>query len=410
MEGFIENSAEGAREEIALVMGLSDYEFSDYMSKVAVEALNIVLPYASKDLVSRMFSILDSDQLLRIFGRANTSSLSNLMKYFTEGRFGKFIDRADNDLVERMIDSAPSDRIRVAVVKCLPAERRRRWLDYARSQKKSVENIRAVAESAKGSLLDERTRLLGDLDEAIKAREDVLRSFEDESRLKQAHYDRMVDEARQRLASLQDSILAQEEALKERENILALKVAEFEEANKRQVQQRIELKVPEFVTAALGVLELRENLYRKKALHWAIHGAVVLIVAIVSAIAISLFGYLYGGPISDLGWQALVFVSFKGLVVMGVLGLWAKHAFNVSSAYMHEAIKRSDRAHAINFGKLYLEIYGNSVDRKELISVFENWNIASESAFSKVVAPGFEPKILDKISEIIKGSKDSKGA
>ncbi|RPL58287.1 hypothetical protein IPC1353_25735 [Pseudomonas aeruginosa] len=99
----------------------------------------------------------------------------------------------------------------------------------------------------------------------------------------------------------------------------------------------------------------------------------------------------------------MMFVSFKGLVVVGILGLWAKHAFSVSNAYMHEAIKRSDRAHAINFGKLYLEVYGNSVERKELIDIFENWNIASESAFSKMKADGFEPKVLDQLVEITKG-------
>ncbi|MGK5059245.1 hypothetical protein ACQ4WY_20175 [Janthinobacterium sp. LB2P49] len=69
---------------------------------------------------------------------------------------------------------------------------------------------------------------------------------------------------------------------------------------------------------------------------------------------------------------------------------------------MHESIKRSDRAHAINFGKLYLEIYGNSVDRKELIDIFENWNITSESAFSKANPSGFEPQISDKIDMIAK--------
>lgn len=155
-------------------------------------------------------------------------------------------------------------------------------------------------------------------------------------------------------------------------------------------------------------LRPERRIIEKKAKHWSIHGSIVLALAIAGTIGISLYGYVYGENLSNLAWQSLLFVSFKGLVVLGVLGLWAKHAFTVSNAYMHEAIKRADRAHAINFGKLYLEIYGNSVDRKELIDIFENWNIATESAFSKITTDGFEPKVLDKLVEVLKISDRNK--
>lgn len=77
---------------------------------------------------------------------------------------------------------------------------------------------------------------------------------------------------------------------------------------------------------------------------------------------------------------------------------------------MHEAIKRSDRTHAITFGKLYLEIYGNTVDRKELLDIFENWNITSESAFSKVSPPSFDPKIIDQLGDFLKLAERGKSA
>lgn len=195
----------------------------------------------------------------------------------------------------------------------------------------------------------------------------------------------------------------------EQELKLAARVSEFEELNRKQVQQRIELKVPEYVEAAVKGLEAKEALYRKKAFQWSIQGVIVLSVAIVSIIGISIYGAGVGTPLADLPWQTLLFVSFKGLIVLSVLGLWAKHAFTVSNAYMHEAIKRSDRAHAINFGKLYLEIYGNAVERKELIDIFENWNIASESAFSKANPTGFEPEIIGKIESALKAFDKAKG-
>ena len=86
-----------------------------------------------------------------------------------------------------------------------------------------------------------------------------------------------------------------------------------------------------------------------------------------------------------------------------------QHAFTVSNAYMHEAIKRSDRAHAINFGKLYFEIYGNAVDRSELVEIFENWNIASESAFSKIKIKDQDVQVVEQIKELVKVIKLAEG-
>lgn len=211
-----------------------------------------------------------------------------------------------------------------------------------------------------------------------------------------------------KLAETMHRHAATEQQIKRREQDLDKKFAELEEERKRQVQQRIEIKVPAYVSAAVDALEKRENDYKEKAKNWAIYGSIVLVVAILSTILISLYGtgIFNEKKFTELNWQSLVFISFKGLIVLGVLGLWAKHAFAVSNAYMHEAIKRSDRAHAINFGKLYLEIYGNSVDRKELIDIFENWNITSESAFAKVNSE-FEPKIIEKFSDVVKSIQES---
>ena len=234
---------------------------------------------------------------------------------------------------------------------------------------------------------------------------------EEESILRKERLEAQAAEAHAQLKELKKMIASEESELRAREALLAQRVREFDETNSKQVQQRIEQKVLEYVAAALSVLEGREATYRKKAFGWGLLGTVLLALAISGTVALSLYGYAYGEKLSDLGWQTMIFVSFKGLVVLGVLGLWAKHAFTVSNAYMHEAIKRADQAHAINFGKLYLEIYGNSVDRKELLDIFENWNIASESAFSKANPDGFEPKVLDKLVDVLKiAERGKKGA
>ncbi|MBF4297148.1 hypothetical protein EAY24_28300, partial [Vibrio anguillarum] len=71
------------------------------------------------------------------------------------------------------------------------------------------------------------------------------------------------------------------------------------------------------------------------------------------------------------------------------------------NAYMHEALKRTERTHAISFGKLYLEIYGNDVSKEDMKSIFENWNMESQSAFKEIQQVDFQPQTLDKLKDII---------
>lgn len=381
---------------------LSDNELHEIFIQNNAKIVNRIFDICDEKIFHRIINATSIDSLRSAIMFADDEAVKKLIRYAHPNQLSRLLHDSENELIHRLVDLAPSKPFRQAIVKALPIERRNSWQKYITSAEADAKNAKNLSQEATTSLLEERQRVIRDLELAIREKESLLRDFENESRSKQAHYEHQTSEAQRRLAQLQVSIAEHEARISARENDLKSREADFEEATKRQVQQRIEAKVPEFVAAAIKSLEDRESLYRKKASQWSIHGTLVLILSIIATAAISLFGSGIGGSIKDLEWQTLVFVSFKGLVVLGVLGLWAKHAFTVSNAYMHEAIKRSDRVHAISFGKLYLEIYGNNIDRKELIEIFEDWNIASESAFLKANPNSFEPKILDKLTEVVK--------
>lgn len=385
-----------------IVNGLPREELSDLFESLSNEELEKIFDGVEIHSLSKLLASVD----LKIFQSAllkmGESSIGKFLKHANLRQLSKLLASAPNELVEKFIDSARTKKQRQSVLRSLSAERRRYWQDYVLGQEQAFSAAKNTIDSAATSLLEHRHRLLDDLDRAIEEKESLLQSFDQESRIKAEHYEDLVDKSQKHLKLLKDQISEQEKVLILREQELAKKLREFEEATDKQVQQRIEIKVPEYVSEAVHALDIRETYYRKKAFHWSVHGAAVLVVAVISSVVVSLYGYIYGEGVGSLSWQALLFVSFKGLVILGVLGLWAKHAFIVSNAYMHEAIKRADRAHAINFGKLYLEIYGKSVDRKELIDIFENWNIATESAFARLRSDGFDPKILDKIGEVVR--------
>ncbi|MBM7071067.1 hypothetical protein JQC92_03290 [Shewanella sp. 202IG2-18] len=87
--------------------------------------------------------------------------------------------------------------------------------------------------------------------------------------------------------------------------------------------------------------------------------------------------------------------------MVSLFGAFAKHSYNIGNAYIHESLKRSDRMHAISFGKFYLEVYGNDVNQKDMKEIFENWNMNSDSAFTKIHQPNFEPKTVEQVTQMI---------
>ncbi|OBV40690.1 hypothetical protein [Janthinobacterium psychrotolerans] len=377
------------------LINLPDHEFIIALTKNNTSTTNRIIESLNHNLASRMLSLLSIAQIIKILKIFSKDSLLHFLSLIQPSQIASILSHSNNELIKKIIDSAPSYKYRIGVAKSLPLERKKLWIDYVRTTENEFNETRSRADDASISLFEDRKRLLIDLDDAIKTRETMLENLEHESKIKIAHYSSLATEEESKLNSKLKEIEKKEKELAER-------IFEFEEETRKQVQERIEIKVPEYVAEALKVLDDREILYRKKAFNWGIQGILVLSAAIISATAISLYGAGLGASLESLPWQALLFVTFKGLIILSVLGLWAKHAFTVSNAYMHESIKRSDRAHAINFGKLYLEIYGNSVDRKELIDIFENWNITSESAFSKANPAGFEPQISDKIDTLLR--------
>lgn len=161
------------------------------------------------------------------------------------------------------------------------------------------------------------------------------------------------------------------------------KISTLEVANSKNIQKRIDENLTKYVESSEKTLNEIQVGLRKSAAIWSFVAGVIVVLTVALGVSYSLFGYKFGPPLSDLKWPELLIVSIKGMVVISSLGIAGIYAFIKSNSYMHEAIIVSNRAHAIQFGKLYLQIYGNTVERSDMVKIFENWNISSETAFSK---------------------------
>ncbi|XYK67803.1 hypothetical protein ACSJL4_001603 [Serratia nematodiphila] len=158
---------------------------------------------------------------------------------------------------------------------------------------------------------------------------------------------------------------------------------EYDKLASERQQKRIENKIPEYVKDVSNKLDSDDNLFMKKSQRWSRSGIFISLLATVIALYTFKAGFeaLIASP--NLGYIAILFVFFRGILAIGILSWVAFICFNMSSSYIHESILRKDRQHALSFGRLFLQIYGDTATKNDAIEVFKDWNRSGDSAFSK---------------------------
>lgn len=223
-------------------------------------------------------------------------------------------------------------------------------------------------------------------------------------------------EFRERFNKLQEDLKAREneqlerEVLfrKERDKLLhEMELLEEEKAKyEKEGRQRIESNAPDYINSAVDLLATNEMHFQKKSNIWTIIGFISIFLAILTAIFFSLFGINKVSPDTNVSWEIIFYVSFKGLLIISLFIAMAKYSFTFGKSYMHESLKNGERKHAINFGKFYLQAYGVSANWSEIKEVFEHWNISNTTAFSNVDTKSFDPQLIEKITNLIKTIKE----
>ena len=68
---------------------------------------------------------------------------------------------------------------------------------------------------------------------------------------------------------------------------------------------------------------------------------------------------------------------------------------------MNESQKISDRKHAISFGEFALKVSKDPIKYQELNELFKEWNINGNSSFMPGTVEDHDPKLLEKVKDII---------
>ena len=330
-------------------------------------------------------------------------TLNKVFMFSSSKVISKIVNTIERPILLRILRTSNSE-LRDRILKSLPDNQRRMFLEIS-EEEDVLEGDSKYYLSEKFENSIERETL-----NRIKELEERERFLERRQRAREEQYSEQIDHLRQQISETEKEIhLRQskykslETGLLKKESELRDKIRQLQEEHQKQVQEKIEIKVPEFVKSAVGVLEQKEKDFSDKAKEWNRNGSISLGLAIFSAIAALIYGgfEFNSAAKENIDWFFFSFLLLKGLIVVTLFGAFAKHAYSIGNAYMHESLKRSDRMHAINFGKLYLEVYGNDVSQNDMKSIFENWNMDSDSAFTKIQSSKIEPNVVDQVTQMI---------
>ncbi|WP_444920678.1 hypothetical protein ACJJID_18165 [Microbulbifer sp. CnH-101-G] len=374
-----------------LIKRSNSKEISLLIGHTNEQGLTYLFSIFESENINKIFESLSKNELNKIFVLLSKKELSRVSKTLNEKTLIKVLASASQTQRDRLLSSFPIDE-KKAILEVIDEE-----TDLDKNYKKYL------GEKFENSLEREAFQRIIELEEKEiflerqqQARKDQYAEQLENMRSQIAHAEKEYAFQTKRLKDLENNQFKRENDLKERIRIL-------QEEHQKQVQGKIELKVPEFVKEAVNALEKKETDFSSKSKNWNLQGTIALGLSILAAVAALIYGSFEFNTAAkeNIDWFFFSFLLIKGLIVVTLFGAWANHAYNIGNAYMHESLKRSDRIHAINFGKLYLEVYGNDVSQSDMKSIFENWNLESDSAFTKVQKTSFEPKVIEQVTQLV---------
>lgn len=181
------------------------------------------------------------------------------------------------------------------------------------------------------------------------------------------------------------------------------------QADRAQVQQKIDESAPDFVKQAQEGLKKSASKLEGKGQTWLGIGAGLLGLAVVLSGILLGMALLGSGAGADTSAGTLIGLGLKSALVLALALAMAKYCRQIGESFMNQAIVAKHRANALSFGLFFLQAYGADAERSEILEVFQGWTEDSVAEFSRRSdgsdATKFDPEFLTKIESIVKAIK-----
>jgi len=175
-------------------------------------------------------------------------------------------------------------------------------------------------------------------------------------------------------------------------------------AEKKEVLENVDKSLEKHITPILESLSRQE-----KYLRWAAFGFyAAALVTLVSGLLFAIVRAHQFHVSPPRSWVDIAGAAVSGIIVIGMLTAVARLSFILGRSFMVESLTNGDRAHAITFGRFYLQAFGDKAEWSEVKEAFQNWNTDRGSSFMAQAAADIDPMVLQIASEALKSVGKSK--
>jgi hypothetical protein len=180
------------------------------------------------------------------------------------------------------------------------------------------------------------------------------------------------------------------------------------EEEKLEVRERVESNAAKFIETSLAELRKRESRFQTVAYGWYS----VAYLSLGAGLGIALWrAFHLSGHLRN--WIDFAGFAAVGAVVLGLLVAVARFAFMLGKSFMVEALRNSDRIHAISFGEFYLRAFPDKLEWTQVKDAFQHWNIDKGSSFLGQSPADFDHEIFRTamaVAEVLRGAKGKAGS
>jgi hypothetical protein len=170
-----------------------------------------------------------------------------------------------------------------------------------------------------------------------------------------------------------------------------------QEDERKEIQYKVKLTAAEYIEKSLTDLNQREKKYQRIAYS-------CYVFAFISLIGCIYFGIWRSTIIINLKMDIGTHIQFAilSILIISLIIALSRFAFIMGKSFMVEALRNSDRIHAIKFGEFYLNVFGEKAEWQQIKEAFQNWNIDKGSSFLTQNTSDYDPELLKNAIEIAK--------
>lgn len=171
-----------------------------------------------------------------------------------------------------------------------------------------------------------------------------------------------------------------------------------DEQERKKSEEKVKTGLSKYIDDVFINLKESEKRNKKFAFWLYFISIISLITTIVIVVMFFAREKLYADDI-----PSVIIYGIVCLFIVIMLISLSKLLFTLAKSFMVEAIRCSDRIHAISFGKFFLDAYGSEASREEVLQAFSSWNIDNGStSFRNQSGDDYDPKLAEIVNVLKK--------